>query len=53
MINDNFQRRKQDTLSKLDKSSKKSWDKKIISLCEKINKKIIITQLLLALEELL
>lgn len=33
----NFQRRKDDTLSRLDKSSKKSWDKKITSLCEKIN----------------
>ena len=34
---DTFNKRKKSTLSKLDKSSKKSWDKKIISLCEKIN----------------
>jgi len=33
----NFQKRKKDVLSKLDKSSKKSWDVKIVSLCEKIN----------------
>lgn len=32
-----FQKRKKDILSKLDKSSKKSWDEKIISLCERIN----------------
>lgn len=32
-----FQRRKEDTLARLDKSSKKSWDKKISKLCEKIN----------------
>ena len=33
----NFQQRKKDILSKLDKSSKKSWDEKIFELCEKIN----------------
>ena len=33
----NFKRRKKDILSKLDKSSKKSWDEKIVSLCKKIN----------------
>lgn len=32
-----FQRRKNDTLARLDKSSKKSWDEKIAGLCEKIN----------------
>ncbi len=32
-----FQKRKKDVLSKLDKSSKRSWDVKIVSLCEKIN----------------
>jgi tRNA wybutosine-synthesizing protein 3 len=37
MNKDNFQQRKQDILSKIDKSSKKSWDKKIEGLCEKIN----------------
>ena len=37
MPKDNFNQRKKDILSKLDKSSKKSWDEKIISLCEKIN----------------
>ncbi len=37
MKKDNFNQRKKDILSKLDKSSKKSWDEKIISLCEKIN----------------
>ncbi|MGD9275594.1 MAG: tRNA wybutosine-synthesizing 3 family protein [Candidatus Pacearchaeota archaeon] len=35
----NFNQRKSSVLSKLDKSTKGSWDKKIISLCEKINKK--------------
>jgi len=34
-----FQRRKEDTLKKTDKSSKQSWDKRIISLCNSINKK--------------
>ncbi|MCK4552877.1 hypothetical protein KAT80_01610 [Candidatus Pacearchaeota archaeon] len=33
----NFQKQKKDILSKLDKSSKKKWDRKIVSLCEKIN----------------
>lgn len=33
----NFQKRKTSILNKIDKSSKKSWDKKIVSLCEKIN----------------
>ena len=37
MIQNNFLKRKQDVLSKLDKSSKKSWDKKIAGLCEKMN----------------
>tara|TARA_Y100000034_G_scaffold79823_1_gene95807 strand:+ start:18393 stop:18965 length:573 start_codon:yes stop_codon:yes gene_type:complete len=37
MPSNNFQQRKKDILSKLDKSSKKSWDKKILELCEKIN----------------
>jgi tRNA wybutosine-synthesizing protein 3 len=36
---DNFQQRKQDILSKIDKSSIGKWDEKIISLCEKINSK--------------
>jgi tRNA wybutosine-synthesizing protein 3 len=34
---DNFLKRKKDVLAKLDKSSKKSWDKKILDLCLKIN----------------
>lgn len=34
---ENFEKRKKDVLSKVDKSSKKSWDEKIIKLCEKIN----------------
>jgi tRNA wybutosine-synthesizing protein 3 len=34
---DSFQKRKQDVLSKNDKSSKQSWDEKISKLCEKIN----------------
>jgi tRNA wybutosine-synthesizing protein 3 len=37
MIKHSFQQRKKDVLSKLDKSSIGKWDKKIISLCEKIN----------------
>jgi len=32
-----FQKRKKATLSKIDKSSKKSWDEKVVSLCKKIN----------------
>jgi len=36
-MNPDFQKRKEDVLGKLDKSSKKSWDKKILDLCEKIN----------------
>jgi len=36
---DNFLQRKKGILSKLDKSAKKSWDEKIIGLCNKINKK--------------
>lgn len=36
---DNFLQRKQDVLSKNDKSSIGKWDEKIKSLCEKINKK--------------
>jgi len=38
MIN-SFQQRKQDVLSKIDKSSIGKWDEKIISLCKKINSK--------------
>ncbi len=37
MYTNNFLQRKQDVLSKLDKSSKEKWDKKIFRLCEKIN----------------
>jgi len=37
MLSDHFNQRKKDILGKLDKSSKKSWDKKIVNLCEKIN----------------
>lgn len=37
MVQTHFQRRKKDILSKSDKSSKKSWDKRVIPLCEKIN----------------
>ncbi len=36
-MQNNFVQGKNTALSKLDKSSKKSWDKKIIRLCEKIN----------------
>ncbi len=32
-----FVQQKKSTLSKLDKSSKGDWDKKIVNLCEKIN----------------
>lgn len=35
-----FERRKQDILKKEDKSSIGSWDKHILSLCEKINKNL-------------
>lgn len=38
MERDRFQQRKQEVLAKIDKSSKKSWDKHILELCEKINK---------------
>ena len=34
---ESFNQRKKSTLSKIDKSSKKSWDERIVSLCEKIN----------------
>ena len=34
---DSFQQRKKDVLKKLDKSSKGSWDERILGLCEKIN----------------
>ena len=34
---DNFLKRKKDVLSKLDKSSKGGWDKRILNLCMKIN----------------
>ncbi len=37
MIQNNFLQRKKDVLAKLDKSSKKSWDEKIVDLCNKIN----------------
>lgn len=33
----NFQQRKKDVLSKIDKSSIGKWDEKILGLCEKIN----------------
>ncbi|PIN91174.1 hypothetical protein COU57_01635 [Candidatus Pacearchaeota archaeon CG10_big_fil_rev_8_21_14_0_10_32_14] len=36
---DEFQKRKENVLSKNDKSSKGSWDKPILKLCEKLNKK--------------
>jgi tRNA wybutosine-synthesizing protein 3 len=36
---DSFNQRKQDILSKLDKSSIGKWDEKIVSLCKKINSK--------------
>jgi len=35
---DNFQQRKTDVLLKIDKSSIGKWDKKIVKLCNKINK---------------
>lgn len=38
MLQDNFSQQKQDVLLRIDKSSKQSWDKKIIRLCERINK---------------
>lgn len=38
MQQDNFLQQKQDILSKNDKSSIGEWDKKIVKLCEKINK---------------
>ena len=38
MLQDNFKQRKIDVLSKTDKSSIGKFDKKIISLCRKINK---------------
>ena len=37
MIRDRFQQRKQEVLAKIDKSSKGSWDKHILELCQKIN----------------
>ena len=37
MLVNNFPQRKKDVLSKKDKSSKNDWDKKIKSLCKKIN----------------
>jgi len=37
MAEDSFSQRKNDILSKTDKSSKQSWDKRILSLCNKIN----------------
>jgi len=36
-MKDNFPQKKRDVLARIDKSSKKSWDKKIIKLCGKIN----------------
>jgi len=39
MVVDRFNKRKSDILSKSDKSSKQSWDKKISDLCEEINRK--------------
>lgn len=37
MIRDRFQQRKQEVLAKIDKSSKGSWDKHILELCQVIN----------------
>ena len=37
MLRDFFIQRKEAVLSKLDKSSKSSWDKKILPLCDRIN----------------
>ena len=37
MLKDKFLKRKQDVLSKIDKSFKNKWDKKIVKLCGKIN----------------
>jgi len=37
MAQDKFHQRKESILSKVDKSSKGNWDKKIIELCRKIN----------------
>ena len=37
MVKDTFLKRKKDILSKLDKSSKGNWDKRILRLCMKIN----------------
>jgi len=37
MSRDFFIQRKKTVLSKIDKSSKRSWDKKMLPLCEKIN----------------
>lgn len=37
MLKDKFLKRKQDVLSKIDKSFKSKWDEKIVKLCEKIN----------------
>jgi len=39
MIMDSFLQRKQDVLSKVDKSSIGKWDKHILNLCKKINAK--------------
>lgn len=39
MTVDKFEKRKKDVLGKLDKSNIGSWDKKIVGLCKKINKK--------------
>jgi len=39
MPRDNFKFRKENQLGKKDKSLKQSWDKKIVSLCDKINAK--------------
>lgn len=36
-MKNNFTKRKQDILSKIDKSSKQSWDKRIVPLCIRIN----------------
>ncbi len=37
MLKNNFQQRKKDVLSRMDKSSKGEWDEKIAGLCDKIN----------------
>ena len=45
MAEHNFIQRKIDVLNKKDKSFAQGWDEKVISLCERIIKKKIITRL--------